>query len=165
MCQMDKKNLHTELWQQLEQDDMTDAERIAFLEQFVEDEDAVKKLTSLELIPMPAYLEEEVLETILSQEVYRPPKWLQLFSYSMKITFAAACAIAALFWMPDISIVNQEQMALERMMEMQAREEAAAKRQQKILNEQEKRHQTGAVKSSYIAEALQFISEKIFVEE
>lgn len=165
MCQMDKKNLHTELWQQLEQDDMTDAERIAFLEQFVEDEDAVKKLTSLELIPMPAYLEEEVLETILSQEVYRPPKWLQLFSYSVKITFAAACAIAALFWMPDISIVNQEQMALERMMEMQAREEAAAKRQQKILNEQEKRHQAGAVKSSYIAEALQFISEKIFVEE
>ena len=180
---MDKENLHTELWQQFEQDIMKDTDRIAFLERLIEDEDAISRLTSLELVHMPAYLEEEMLSVVLGgeqmenansenmvqietqQSVYRPPKWLLLFSYSVKITFAAACAIIALFRMPDLGVISSEQMAQERMLKIQVREEEAAKRQQKSWNEQEKRRQKDSPDSSYITDALQFISEKIFVEE
>ena len=130
---------------------------------------------------MPAYLESEILESILGEEqlensviqetvqpgiqrsIYRPPKWLQLFSYSVKITFAAACAIVALFRMPDMGVVNREQAAMEREQESLEREAEAAKRQQKILAQQEERRQKGNMNNSYIADALQFITEKIFV--
>ena len=171
---MDKKDLHSL------DENMTDSERIALLEQLLEEEAALEQLTSLELAPMPAYLEEEILKTILGEKqqaavitpvggqhnvqrsIYRPPKWLQLFSYSVKITFAAACAIAALFRMPDIGVMNREQAAMERAQETQAREEEAVKRQQKMLTEQEQRRQKEGANSSYIADALQFITEKNF---
>lgn len=172
---MDRENLHNL------NENITDAERIALLEQLLEEEDVLEQLTSLELAPMPAYLEEEILEAILGEKqqvkvimseqaqenvqrsIYRPPKWLQLFSYSVKITFATACAIAALFRMPDMGPLNREQMAIEREQETQAREEETAKKQQQMLAEQEKRHQKDGANSSYIADALQFILEKIFI--
>lgn len=197
MCLMDEKmidNLHTSeqnagetseiketSWEQFENDCMTDEERIAFLEQLLQDEESLDQLASLEMAPMPAYLESEILESILGEEqlensviqetvqpgiqrsIYRPPKWLQLFSYSVKITFAAACAIVALFRMPDMGVVNREQAAMEREQESLEREAEAAKRQQKILAQQEERRQKGNMNNSYIADALQFITEKIFV--
>lgn len=197
MCLMDEKmidNLHiseqntgetSEIketsWEQFENDCMTDEERIAFLEQLLRDEESLDQLASLEMAPMPAYLESEILESILGEEqlensviqetvqpgiqrsIYRPPKWLQLFSYSVKITFAAACAIVALFRMPDMGVVNREQAAMEREQESLEREAEAAKRQQKILAQQEERRQKGNMNNSYIADALQFITEKIFV--
>lgn len=130
---MDKQSVHNvnafdkKKWQEFQLDCMTDAERIAFLEQLLEDEVKMSNLASLEFVRMPEYLEEEMLEAILGeaslqeipsqlypQEVsdlqkrnYRPPKWLQLFSYSIKITFAAACAVVALFRMPDMGVLKR----------------------------------------------------------
>ena len=158
---MDRKSLHNL------NENMSDAERIVILEQLLE-EDALKELTSLELAPMPAYLEEEILEAILGEKqraVYRPPKWLQLFSYSVKITFAAACAILVLFQMPDMGSLNRERLAMERAQETLAREEEAAKRQQEMLKKQEKRRQKDSVNSSYIADVLQFVTGKFLLEE
>lgn len=177
---MDQRKLH-----KLENDYITDDERIAFLEQLLENEESLNGLASLELVEMPAYLEEEILEAVLDCEKedraaaeeqvirqtagrirrhYRPPKWLQLFSYSVKITFAAACAVIALFRMPDIPVMdNREQIAWEREQETLAREAEAEKRQQEVLAQQEKRRRKNSTDDSFVADALQFISSKIFV--
>ena len=55
-------------WEQFENDCMTDEERIAFLEQLLRDEESLDQLASLEMAPMPAYLESEILESILGEE-------------------------------------------------------------------------------------------------
>ena len=52
---------------------------------------------------------------------------------------------------------------MEREQESLEREAEAAKRQQKILAQQEERRQKGNMNNSYIADALQFITEKFFV--
>lgn len=202
---MDKQNVHNvntldeKTWQEFRLDCMTDAERVAFLEQLLDDEDEMSRLASLELARMPVYLEEEMLESILeessTQEItvllhqqkredvryqnFRPPKWLQLLSYSVKITFAAACAVIALFQMPDVGLLTRvaepdlrrweqellerELVVLEREQETIAREAEAEKRQQELLAEKEKRRQQENIGSSLVADVLQFISNKIFI--
>lgn len=202
---MDKQNVHNvntldeKTWQEFRLDCMTDAERVAFLEQLLDDEDEMSRLASLELARMPVYLEEEMLESILeessTQEItvllhqqkredvryqnFRPPKWLQLLSYSVKITFAAACAVIALFQMPDVGLLTRvaepdlrrweqellerELVVLEREQETIAREAEAEKRQQKLLAEKEKRRQQENIGSGLVADVLQFISNKIFI--
>ena len=164
---MDKKHvadLHNV--KELEQESMTDAERILFLEQLMEDDDAMEMLASLELAPMPAYVEEEILEAILPKECRRIPKWFQLFSYSLKIATAAVCAIVVLFQIPEVdAMADLEQRSEAWAQETLVREEEAERRRQMILKEQEKRRRTDDAKGNYIAEVLHYISEKIFMEE
>ncbi len=182
---MDKEhiaNLHNV--KQLEQNGMTDTERILFIEQLMEEDDVMEMLASLDIVPMPAYLEEEILQAViqeesvesqisavevekeLQKECLKIPKWLQLFSYSLKIASAAACAIVVLFRIPEVdAMADLEQRSEAWAQETIVREEAAEKRRQEILEEQEKRRQAGDAKGNYIVDALQYISEKIFMEE
>ena len=70
---MDKQSVHNvnafdkKKWKEFQLDCMTDAERIAFLEQLLEDEVKMSNLASLEFVRMPEYLEEEMLEAILGE--------------------------------------------------------------------------------------------------
>lgn len=120
---MDKEKLHI-------------SEQIAFMEQMLECEEWIEELASMELAKMPDYLPEEILEHILvkeRRECLKPvAKWLSLLGYSVKVGFAVACAIVALFNIPDLSRLRRqpEPVTYER--------------------------------SSYIADAFQFITEKIF---
>ena len=88
---MDKEMLHKD-------------EQIALLEKLLESDEAIDELASMELVKMPEYLEEEVLDNILAGEAETMNwyKWFQLFCYSAKVAFATACAIVVLFYMPDM---------------------------------------------------------------
>ncbi len=144
-------------WQRFEADQMTDEERISFLERLLAEEDEISRMADLELAPIPAYLEEEILDSVLEGTVsevkneaqamanpivyashYRPPKWVALLSYSAKVAFAAACAIIALFKMPDMAALNEqrvqkswEQELLERETEAKEWQEERAERDAK----------------------------------
>ena len=118
---MDKEMLHKD-------------EQIALLEKLLKSDEAIEELASMELVEMPEYLAEEILDNILSREAGRKNwyKWFQLFCYSAKVAFATTCAIAVLFYMPDIH-------------ELQTHREPV-------------KHE----KTSYVADMFDFISEKIF---
>ena len=118
---MDKEMLHKD-------------EQIALLEKLLKSDEAIEELASMELVEMPEYMAEEILDNILSREAGRKNwyKWFQLFCYSAKVAFATACAIVVLFYMPDIR-------------ELQTHREPV-------------KHE----KTSYVADMFDFISEKIF---
>lgn len=118
---MDKEMLHKD-------------EHIALLEKLLESDGAIEELASMELVEMPEYLAEEVLDNILSveAETMNWHKWFQLFCYSAKVAFATVCAIVVLVYMPD-------------MRELQTHREAV-------------RYE----RTSYVADVFDFISEKIF---
>ena len=118
---MDKEMLHKD-------------EQIALLEKLLKSDEAIEGLASMELVEMPEYLAEEIWDNILSREAGRKNwyKWFQLFCYSAKVAFATTCAIAVLFYMPDIH-------------ELQTHREPV-------------KHE----KTSYVADMFDFISEKIF---
>lgn len=118
---MDKEMLHKD-------------EQIALLEKLLESDGAIEELASMELVEMPEYLAEEVLDNILSveAETMNWHKWFQLFCYSAKVAFATVCAIVVLVYMPD-------------MRELQTHREAV-------------RYE----RTSYVADVFDFISEKIF---
>lgn len=182
---MEKKeitNLHNV--KELEWNRMLDTERISFLEQLMEDDDAIERMTVLELVPMPNYLEKEILEAVLCQETVenvalsvgrerkihdgrsRMQKRFRLFSYSLKIASAAVCAIVILFRIPEVDAMTDfQQRSEEWVQEKAVREEAAEKRHQEILMEREKRYQPCDGKDMHIVERLQYFLEKIFVEE
>ena len=167
---MDKNILHNaeELWMKYEADSMTDAERIAFLEQALDDEESLEKLASSEL-KMPEYLEEEILEHILGEALLEERghaetvsvssgsvswakigKHLELLCYSAKITFATAFAIAALFLLPDFSELYRagESKVMER--ELEAMERAREK------------HENARLNTSYVADVFQYLSKIIY---
>ena len=173
MIRMDKNILHNaeELWMKYEADSMTDAERIAFLEQALDDEEGLEQLVFLEnnRVPMPAYLEEEILGHILGEELLEErghaetvsvssgrsswakiDKHLELLCYSAKITFATAFAIAALFLLPDCSELYRagESKVMER--ELEAKERAREKRENARSN------------TSYVADVFQYLSKIIY---
>ena len=118
---MDKEMLHKD-------------EQIALLEKLLKSDEAIEELASMELVEMPEYLAEEVLDNILSveAETMNWDKWFQLFCYSAKVAFATVCAIVVLVYMPD-------------MRELQTHREAV-------------RYE----RTSYVADVFDFISEKIF---
>ncbi len=168
---MDKNILHNaeELWMKYEADSMTDAERIAFLEQVLDDEESLEKLVSMELVKLPGYLEEEILEHIFGEEHLEEKKhaetvlvssgnasWakigkhLELLCYSAKITFATAFAIAALFLLPDFSELYRagESKVMER--ELEAMERAREK------------HENARLNTSYVADVFQYLSKIIY---
>lgn len=132
---MDKEMLHMD-------------EQIVLLEKMLERDEAIEKLASMELVEMPEYLAEEILDSILLEEIQAEEpagehvvlhekaklwsKWFQLFCYSAKVAFATACAIVMLFNLPDMQEIqtNREPVKYE--------------------------------KTSYVADVFDFISEKIF---
>ncbi len=109
-------------------------EQIVLLEKLLESDEAIEELASMELVEMPEYLAEEILDNILAREAKTRNwyKWFQLFCYSAKVAFATACAIVVLFYMPD-------------MREIQTHREPER-----------------YAKTSYVADMFDFISEKIF---
>lgn len=115
-----------------------DSGQIAMLEKMLTCDENIEKLASMELAEMPQYLAEQIMESILPAEHEVTPmqakvsKWLQLLSYSAKIAFAAACAIIALFNLPDLKEIKPKS--------------------QPVVY----------VRSSYVADAFQFITDKIF---
>ena len=127
---MDKELLHKD-------------EQIALLEKLLKSDEAIEELASMELVEMPKYLAEEILNTVLAEKISAEEvktdknqkiwsKWFQLFCYSAKVTFATACAIVVLFNLPDVQEL------------------------------QRKREPIKYEKTSYVADMFDFISEKIF---
>lgn len=112
--------------------------QIALLEEMLASDAEIEKLAYMELADMPDYLAEEILERILPAERAVAPtqakigKWIQLMSYSAKIAFATACAIVALFNLPDLKEIKTKS--------------------QPVVYE----------RSSYVADVFQFITDKIF---
>ena len=151
-------------------------------------------------VQLPVYLEEEILEHILGEEYLyeescvqtaleglestsrkKMRRHLQLLCYSAKITFAAACAIVALFFMPDAGELGRmnEYISLQRKSETMARHQAkrgnvweewqidreSSKKNAREQYEkaQEKRESNvGAQSTSYVADAFQNLSKIIY---
>ena len=204
MIRMDKNILHNaeELWMKYEADSMTDAERIAFLEQALDDEEGLEQLVFVEnnRVPMPAYLEEEILghilgETLLEERGHAETvsvssgrsswakigKHLELLCYSAKITFAAACAIVTLFFMPDADELGRmnECIALQRKSETMARHQAKREnvwekwqidresskknaREQYEIAQEKRESNVAAQSTNYVADAFQNLSKIIY---
>ena len=117
---MDKNALHKD-------------EQIKKLEELLANEEAIEELASMELVTMPGYLGQEILDSIENyKKVRMRNKKFQLFCYSTKVTLATACAIVMLFSVSDIREItsNREFVKFEN--------------------------------TSYIADMFDFITEKIF---
>ncbi len=173
MSDKNKDNLHISEQSQskFQRIALTDAENIGFLEQMLKSEEDlneyIDELTSSVLDPMPVYLEEEVLTSIHMKvqsqtEEHLHSIWLPLLGYSVKIGFAAACAILMLFHLPDISLSTdrtfQDRIPALTQDRENDREESWETAWDKSGEETEKKRK----RTAYTAAAFEFITSKIF---
>lgn len=95
-------------WSRFWQNQMTDEEQNALLAHTSScsycSSRIAEELPAEQVLTAPAYLKEETIHYIRKRERFRSPfrnKSFRLFTYSLKVSLAAACVLAILFTIPS----------------------------------------------------------------